>query len=470
MPDLLQFVDAIGGSPTVRLDLNDDATWSVQYEGTDFSPPQLRQAWASTLLADGEQLAAAAYGNRTIRLRLDLQTASLDAAWTQLQALHRELDRESNLLRWRPQGTTNPVFFRTIRSMANRVTEFPGPGLLRTVDVEIEAEPFALGLKETLGPFTVTNNPAAGSNGMYLDLTGVKGDVETPLKITIPYSGTATTWMFAVRRRGTPGSSPFVLQCESMTQGSDTSTQPNDAAMSGAGNNFSRTSFATNAAMAQRLSTSWPPPGVDVRGRYRVFVLVRRSSGTGAINAKLGWGPKGGTASVFGAPASAATINSAFFDLGLVSYPGGTDPVADGYSGTALSVLDQTVAIWAERISGTSTIDWDYLLFVPADDRLTFVTRPLSITDYVSTPNGEKVVVDGATESLYALWGTGEIIGGWAGPTISGKLVGGWPAASPGVTNRLYAVQTGVPVSPATTAQVTIEYWPRYLYARPASS
>ncbi|MFG3702377.1 hypothetical protein ACGF5C_31520 [Micromonospora sp. NPDC047620] len=161
MPDVCQFVDSIAASPTVRLDLNDDVVWGLSYDGTDLSPPDLRRAVSQTLLTDGGQVTAAVYDNRVLRLRLELKDISADAMAVRTQELLRELDRPTNLLRWRP-GTSEPVFFRTMRSPVNRVTEVPGGGLLKLLDVEVLAEPFAYGLKETLPAVTVYNDPAEG--------------------------------------------------------------------------------------------------------------------------------------------------------------------------------------------------------------------------------------------------------------------------------------------------------------------
>ncbi|MCX4468716.1 hypothetical protein OOK41_00020 [Micromonospora sp. NBC_01655] len=125
---------------------------------------------SQTLLTDGATVTAAVYDNRTLRLRLELIVSSADTAASRLQALSRELDRPTNVLRWQP-GTTAPVFFRTLRSPINRITEVAGSTMLRLVDVDILAEPFAYGLRETLAPVTVPNNPAS-PGGCYLDIAG----------------------------------------------------------------------------------------------------------------------------------------------------------------------------------------------------------------------------------------------------------------------------------------------------------
>ncbi|MCX4474781.1 hypothetical protein OOK41_31470 [Micromonospora sp. NBC_01655] len=141
------------------------------------------------------------------------------------------------MLRWQP-GTTAPVFFRTLRSPINRITEVAGSTMLRLVDVDILAEPFAYGLRETLAPVTVPNNPAS-PGGCYLDIAGVRGDVETPLYLRLGGDVMGSVYDYrtvamGIRRRGTPSQMPMVLQAEAMTTGTATAlAASNDPLMSG---------------------------------------------------------------------------------------------------------------------------------------------------------------------------------------------------------------------------------------------
>ena len=161
--DIIRFVNSIADHPVTRLDLNDDIAWSVRYDGTDFSPPPLKASWASTLLSDGARLSASAYANRTIALSLDLKTTTVDGVAQELQTLWRELNRPTNFLMWQQVGMTHPVFFRTFRSSNTRVTQFPGDGTFRTVEVTLDAEPFAYGLRERLAEVQIYNDPAEGA-------------------------------------------------------------------------------------------------------------------------------------------------------------------------------------------------------------------------------------------------------------------------------------------------------------------
>lgn len=261
--DIIRFVDRISTSPTVRLDLNDGITWGANYDGTDFSPPPLKQAWANTLLADGERLSAAAYANREIQLNLDLIASTPDAVATELQKLWRELDRPSNFLMYQPNGATNPVFFRTFRSSNTKVNEFPS-GAIRVVQVTIDAESGGYGPKEQQATVTVINDPASGTNPMYFDITSPKGDLETPLYMAfeggkvIAQSQLGTPGkvsVVAVRRRGTPSNVPFVLQAEAgtVTVGTSVQRRRSSTEVSGAAPALNaNTGFESN-------TTNWTP-------------------------------------------------------------------------------------------------------------------------------------------------------------------------------------------------------------------
>src|SRR5262245_21725753 len=218
------------------------------------------------MLADGALIPAASYGNRQIRFAVKIRNAvniTDDAAASYVQALARELDRKNNILKWQPGGSF-PVFFRTFRADMDAIYWDPND---KTINVTIPAEPFAIGLKETVTPATVSNDPAAVSNGCYFEVTGVKDDVETPPILKRPTTTVDEQSILAVRRHGTPSSTPFLLQTESLSQSTDTNTQANNAIFSGSGNNSSRTTFATTTALSLQLSVSKTPGSPNVNTR-----------------------------------------------------------------------------------------------------------------------------------------------------------------------------------------------------------
>jgi hypothetical protein len=454
----LDFVDSIAEEPTIRLSLADGATWILNRQETDFSPPPLREAVAQTLLADGGVVSASAYSFRTIRLGLYLGTATADATATALQALYRELDRPGNILRWW-EHTTHPVFFRTYRASASSVRRLgSADGRRKKIEVELRAEPFAYGLLETpVSAVTVSTDPAAGSNGCFVDVTGVKGDVESPALISFPGSavGIGVQTLTAVRRRGTPANLPFFLQAEAMTQGTNTTVQANDANFSGSGSNYSRCTFTTASDQVRLSTTTLGTSGVDLRGRYRVFLRYRKNTSSDGVNIRLLWGDSLSMVE----NDSYATPSSTSFraaDLGEISLPFGFDPIyaADG---TELSVSNAVnIEVRAARTSGSGTVDFDVLVFVPADDRL-------AITEWANAL--ETHVLDARDTSVHVRDSSGRVVSS-AAPTIPG----GYPLLSPGQTNRIFLLQNIVVWALTTMSSVSVSYMPRYLTVRPAST
>lgn len=463
MADVLKFVDSVASSPSVRLDLNDGTTWRALLNGSEFQTPPLRRALATTLMVDGSRQPAAAYDNRTIKLTLSLQATGNDNQATQIQNLAREVDRPQNVLMWQPVGATNAVFFKTLRSDVTRVVEHKSNR--REVELNLMAEPFAYGLEQNLVAVTVNNDPANVSNGQFWDITGIKGDVETPAVISMPatavYDATQRQSLIAVRRRGTPANMPFLAQAEAATQGTDTTTQANNAAYSGAGNNFSRCSFGTTSSNALRLTLPAPTDDKNLRGTYRLWMRYTKSVAGDPVLVQAKWD---GAVYTNSQVTLASSTLFRWADLGLISMPAGPDPVYDGYSNVELAVGGRTVQIWAARSSGTTTLDFDYFLYVPADDNY-LLTKWTSINDATYT-----AVVDGINQMSYVLNPSGNVVNLGAN-----ENVGGYPMLSPNQTNRLVFIRDVGQTSGATdavtnTTSVTVSYFPRYLYVRPAST
>lgn len=320
------------------------------------------------------------------------------------------------------------------------------------------------------------SDASADPVGCVLDISNVKGDVETPLIVSMASTDSSTlrpTSLFAVRRRGTPSNAPFLQQAESLSLTTDTSTPGNDPAMSGTGFNYARCSFATTSGLTSRVVTagnlSLP---TDARGIYRIFARLRTTVGTDTIQVQWGWGNTSNSGVILN---DAVTINSTsssaygpfYYELGLMQFPAGPDPVHDGYSGVELAVDQPFFGLYARRVSGTGSLDIDHFLFVPADDRLLLVKWPTTGTGYTW-------VLDGTHEMAIAKDNTGAIFSG-----NPAQLSGGVPMISPNVANRVVFVRTvgipgafGAPSPDAITNTVTLtpSYYPRYLYVRPATT
>lgn len=466
-----QFVNSISATPTVRLDLR-RPTWRVR-PGTTFHPPELRRASVSTLMRDGETYPADAYANRVINLVVQVDAGSDDATAAALQQLYRELDRPRNLLRYKP-GTGQPVFFRTYRAVPGSVEWDP---FVKEVRAAIPADPCAVGLRQTLATTVVPNDPAS-AGGCYLDVTGVQGDVETPLYMVvdggiITSNGRRATHV-AVRRRGTPSAAPMLIQAEAMTMvDADTTVQANSALMSGAGSNFIRTTFAAVTAMAQRAYAPAVPasPSVDARGRYRIYGRFRQTvANAGVFAARVAYGYGGQLVGATQDPVVLPTLQAAatplrWVDLGDIVIPVGWDPVCDGPAGVPLPA--RGVEIWysAQRVTaGGGSLDLDALLLVPADDATMIVRWPGQ-----ATGGPVDFVVDSDQVAVYGRGASAEICNSAAMPVEGGGIM-----VSPGVTNRLTVLRdvapdvlTGDDITASTT--ITPHCWPQYLHVRPVA-
>src|SRR4030095_14840426 len=95
-------------------------------------------------------------------------------------------------------------------------------------------------------------------------------------------------------------------------------------------------------------------------------------------------------------------------DLGTVPIPVGTDPVTVGPVGVdqQIPTLGIQMQLWASRPSGTGNLDWDYLVLIPADDRLAIV----STGGPNLAPATDVVHFDGTSEDIiYYRTSTGDL-------------------------------------------------------------
>lgn len=321
---------------------------------------------------------------------------------------------------------------------------------------------------------------ATGSNGNYFDVTGVKGDVETPLFMEFIRNSSATATMyFATSRRGNPVRRPFVVQVEALSVNTDTTKQNFDAAFSGGGSqNWARCTFATTTPMASRFGlnyTQWPlTTDNEIIGQYRVFVRVRRNDATAtAMQMRYTFTPASSSTATNGPTVTSWTAGATEFalvDLGLITIPSVDVPPDYGLgpSGDPLATqLFDAFSIQAARISGSANLDFDYVLFVPADD------RTLVLKSEAGTPAWE-INVDGYNEQVYARYrGSGDFADGTVAAARQVEAAGGFPLVTPGSqVNRIYYLSRAQHGSHIITGSATVRasYWPRYLNLRPATS
>jgi hypothetical protein len=139
--------------------------------------------------------------------------------------------------------------------------------------------------------------------------------------------------------------------------------------------------------------------------------------------------------------------------------------VTDGYSGVELSASPPNIiGVHAGRTSGSGNLDIDFLLFVPADDRLALVT-------WGANTGPDTYVLDSAASRAY---GT---LSGAVSSELPYAVAGGPPMVSvDGAVNRVWFIRdvgaTNLGSDAITGSRViTPYYWPRYLgVARPVAS
>lgn len=462
-----QFVDSIAASPTVLLDIN-ASPFAVDVQGVDLSPPDYDQSWSTNSLAHGSRLAWEKAPNRVLKIPLHITTSTVAAQESAINSLGRQLSTNGIL---KMQYGTTPIFFRTFGNPKYGMKIRRALKDSSTINLEIMAEPFGYGtrVEVTGSPFTVSNDPAAATNPCRFDVTGILGDVSTPLLMlatsTGATNGLVNKWShIATRRRGTPSNLDPVIQAEVMLPSTDTALLAvNNAAFSGAGQNGMRVTFATNAAMTVRLSDQFPASNVastDNRGEYLCYARCSKTVAGDTIDVQLRYGTGAVNHVANDVQRCPAGVTGPFtLNLGKVPVPTGSDPVFSGYSGVQTKALLSWIGLYAQRVAGTGNLDIDYLYLVPADDQTLIIKFPSNDTTYA---------IDGTTDSGGAVYGApttlDEVFTLSQFPQIIGG--GGFPEVIPGITNRIYLLRhidpNGTVDAIGGTTTFRVYYWPRW--------
>lgn len=469
MAAVFQFVaDMASASPTVRLDLNTSGM-RVLSTGLELGPTLFEKGYASSPLRHGKRPVRSAAVNQILKIPVEIGKASETLGVQAVEDLVRQLSID-NILKVQLDGAPTPVFFRTfgdadfaatLRSVFIRNT---------TVTLSIEAEPFAYGPRVTVtgSPFTVSNNPAAGTNPCRFDITGVLGDVPTPLLLLATStgasgapSGLVNKWAhIATRRRGTPSGYTNHIQAEDMTQGTGAVVTADGAFSNGS---KSRVGFGT-PGLTLRLSDTFPGNGtstIEARGEYKVYGRFLKTVPGDVVTVQLGYGASS-AAPVFNdaktLPAGAGGPYTV--ELGTIPVPAWSGPIQHGFSGVSTKALMAFVGLYMARVSGSGSVDVDYLYFVPCDEPTTLIARfPSTDTTYA---------IDGTTDeggAVYAMnTGLDEVLSTSAPAQIVGG--GGFPELIPGVTNRIHFLRhvdpTGTVDALTDTTTLAAYYWPRW--------
>lgn len=459
-----QFVDSIASSPTVLLDLNDRNPFKVA--SWNAPPPPKNRSGTSSSARDGTNVAQESFSDREITLTVNIHSTSQDGSATAIQALGRLLNA-GQWLKFNP-GTTNPVFFRTKPAEIDQLNDFNfSTDGFRTATLTIPAEPFAYGLPES-GSATIANDPTAGTNPMSYVFPTVKGDVATPLWLSVPLaSGEESQPVFASVATTSVLSQSYYLDASGgsipAAAGGWTSTNPTDSAWVG-GSKRRAVKTAGIAAQTMVAASTVAIPAGD----YRVFV---RALATVDMYLRL---VDSNSLSSF-ASVIPATAAARWFDWGVCRFPFGAPPSGDPYGLVpAMSNSLSVVVGPAASLATTGQIDLDGLLLVPAG--LDAQASSKFIRVLVRNPSASAVSLnmDGVND-LVSLYGT-------SGPpynTAGGSLSidgAGFPEVVPGKSNLLTVLRrTHNPASTVDddktiTTALSWLYYPRYLYVRPATT
>lgn len=227
---------------------------------------------------------------------------------------------------------------------------------------------------------------------------------------------------------------------DSWTAGTDTGAAVTDAAYSGG--SYRAVSFATDAALASRLTGTTTAP----EGEYRALLRVARSDLDTTLSLRL----NNGRVVRLTRPASGAAGHATWIDLGSFV-------ITEGES------LDVQVG----RDSGTGEAHLDALLLLPVrelDDPQRVST--CLVAEFGEVPPAGSTIFDGERQNVVVRDTTGA-------QSALPLTAGHYPQVRPGEGNVLHLLeQTALdgsgygdnPDSIATTAEVTLTYSPRWLH------
>lgn len=460
------FVDAPRLDATDRLVLTEGAGRITKTEFSLGSP--------SLSGAPGE--VGVEWSYRDLKLRVRIRGSRSDAT-SLLQQLAREVvSRADNwlLVQLGPEDT--PVWFKTYRTqpgeldLSNDVGD-TAPG--RTVgqwsiSVPLSADPFAYGERVTVGPFTVNNDPAAGTNPCRVVLPEIIGDVPAPARLAVSPSNRGTVggyrWLHHMHITDAPDPA-ITIQFgtgDGFTAGADT----NGGSPGGwSGGSARLVSFATNTALVDRIkgNTAVAVPA----GRYKAFVRVNRNDLSSKFSLRLGQasssGYEYGPTKVMARPPSTA-VHTTWVYLGDFTFPLYTGVPLEEAGAAAV----QNIALQVGRTSGAGSayLDVIKLLAIEVGDTIETRTMFTDLPMAAAFDVAGKDIWDGDAESYWKVDNSGNAV-----PLARPDMIGGFARVHPGQVNTLTVlpqvngtayVDDNSDVLTATTS-VTVSYHPLYL-------
>lgn len=465
----VRFVDAPDVTANVRFDFHDRLTGTAR----------------TSLLADDYSIGAPAlegdpdaeavqYGARTLRFTLVVE-GPRSAARAKQAAVAREMLRRDNWIQFQLDDDTEPVWFKLYRAEPGELSfdHFRNSHSQDEwhIGMSLPAEAFAWGARITLPAVVLTNNPAAPSNGSFTVLPDIVGDAPAPARVRFRYTLAQTGNRHLLACSPAPGTydAPVWWQVgtgDDWTLGADTSAAASDVDY--IGGTYRAVSFATDAAMATRISGDAPAPIAP--GRYKVMGRVIRSDTDSTFATRFG--VTTGFTYVYGdtIPLSwgvSAAEHAAWVDLGEFRFPQG-NPLIDLTDEPAVT---PDIAWQAQRLTGDGSLRLNALLLIPISDdnaRTLFV-------DYAGlapAASFDDEYHDGELDVVYSRRPLG-------GDRLSSmdppNLEGGFAVLTPGEQNVLHWVEQASTTRAATffgdcpdritsSASLVVSYHPQHLW------
>lgn len=482
MPDTLDIVDSISATPTVLVSF------------TDFNPLSFNNWNAPPAKNDGPVYLASSHGGRVIDFDVNIISTSDDLVAAALQKVARLISRGGQWLRFKKAGATVPVFFRLRRADITSIQEFWTTPGTRVIHLSLPADPFAYGLAVS-GTFTITNNPAAGTNKMMYSFPPIKGDVLAPLYLDFDIPDMSKSYRTVVSSSASfdSGGAQTVPYYKSLSAAAKKTTPPT-------GWTITDTADTTMVSGTARKLTNSTLAGADLivptdavmqtwdglpPGDYRVFVRVKFNRFYGQL---LFWNrpPATGTSltlteAAARLPLSIDKIGLRWVDMGVVAMPGGA-PKSDTMFGLdpAPSPALWNLGLYSDPARATTyfypDITFDSILLVPAGNSDT-ITRSGSVA-FPTTYTARHVVLDGPSNRRYMLAQSTHTPG-----TVTTVLpvdsAGALPVVTPGAHNVLHLLPTvdldaspsvGIGDDKAFTTAVGFKYFPQYTLDSPAAT
>lgn len=469
---IVQFVDSPSTTATVRLDLNDGVVSNVADPYSLGAPP---------VLADDPEAIAEQWGYRRLSFSVRISTYGFQKsiALARQTALARELARRNNWLLFQFSATSAPVWFRTFRtspgevSLSNVWSDDQGQDVWE-IAVQVDAEPFAYGAKETISVGALSMNPTFGC---WYAMPTIKGDAPAPLSLSSQWSSVQSGYRHLVACSALDWgmSAPILWQIggstDTWTAGVGTGASVTNSAYSS--NSYREVDFTADPSMQPRLSGVTPA----IRpGRYKV--MLRAGFTIANSNFAFRAGVRVGGSYAYNQPISTSwaittPTHFAWIDLGQLSFPAGT-PMLD----TVETAVQSDIAIDIQRTTSGGKVRMDALLLIPTN-----LASSMAFVDYVGLGPGvgQSEIIDSEEEVVYLRESSG-LLAAVQSPAVIGDFL----RVQPGKQNYLHVLEqaslsrastsasgTSVDVPDrisvaaggiTDTATITATYYPRYLY------